>query len=314
MYHDARLDLKLQSLSDAQHRVWFNLLCYASEQGTRGTIAAKSLTVLAIEVARGDTDLLEDTLATLETLDIVQRKNNKVIITHWKERQFASDSSTPRVKKHRQKKSDPPKPDVALVSEVERNTDETLHERFSNTDETLPKRDVTPPDTDTDTDPEADPEQKTKTRDTDLCDPTKTLVLDPPARPSEIPKDLCPPFERIWSQKLPAEVRSALNALDLVPGAKILTTDEDELILLHHDGVPWDQVTLELRRAVERGKPFAYAKATLRNKLRTGEYEPPAPVLASPRASPRPPSPDPVYDATFQYVLSVYERNGGVPQ
>ena len=38
LHTEARNDAKLRSLSDSEHRMWFNLLCFAAEQEKRGTI------------------------------------------------------------------------------------------------------------------------------------------------------------------------------------------------------------------------------------------------------------------------------------
>ena len=72
LYSEARNDAKLRTLSDAEHRVWFNLLCYAAEQKPeRGSIFDFDMDVLAIEVAAGDSDLLIETLKKLSRLRII---------------------------------------------------------------------------------------------------------------------------------------------------------------------------------------------------------------------------------------------------
>jgi hypothetical protein len=71
MFGEARNDAKLRTLSDEQFRVWFGLLCFASEQPTGGTIVGYDDVLLAIEVAGGDTELLQSTLQKLQALRIV---------------------------------------------------------------------------------------------------------------------------------------------------------------------------------------------------------------------------------------------------
>jgi hypothetical protein len=71
LHHEARNDAKLRHLTDAQFRVWFNLLCYASEQPERGTIASDEDQLLALEVSGGDVELMNDTIAKLQSLRIV---------------------------------------------------------------------------------------------------------------------------------------------------------------------------------------------------------------------------------------------------
>src|SRR5690348_18025293 len=80
VYTEARNDAKLRSLSDAQHRVWFNLLCFAAEQPVRGTITSP-LTVLAIEVASGDRALIIDTLTALQVLNCVTVSPCNALVT-----------------------------------------------------------------------------------------------------------------------------------------------------------------------------------------------------------------------------------------
>ncbi len=160
MYNDARTDKKLESLTDSQHRVWFSLICLASEQNDekRGKVPCDNLAILAVEVARGNESLLLETLEKLEALDIIRKKAHYIIFQHWNERQFVSDSSTKRVQKHREKSRSTGKPRPATVSEPERNVSETLQERSSNVAVTAMKRDVTPPD------PETDPQTDTELR------------------------------------------------------------------------------------------------------------------------------------------------------
>lgn len=71
VYYEARTDAKLRSLSDAQFRVWFNLLAYSAEQPVRGEIRGKPDELLAVECAGGDVPLLLDTLQRLAALQCV---------------------------------------------------------------------------------------------------------------------------------------------------------------------------------------------------------------------------------------------------
>lgn len=71
LYVDARNDRKLASLTDGQFRVWFNLLCMAGESKERGTVPRMETDLLALEVAGGDTDLLQGTIDKLVKLQIL---------------------------------------------------------------------------------------------------------------------------------------------------------------------------------------------------------------------------------------------------
>jgi hypothetical protein len=95
LWHEARSDLKLRSLTDAQFRVWFSLLCFASEQPERGTILADDLGLLALEVSGGDIPLLDETLSRLVSLRIVTLVTQNV--TCDERRHIAVTFSSPKV-------------------------------------------------------------------------------------------------------------------------------------------------------------------------------------------------------------------------
>ena len=79
LYHEARSDAKLRLLADDEHRVWFDLLCFSSEQETRGSIATgDDRFPLAVEVAHGDVDLLSRTVARLVKLRIVTDSGDRL--------------------------------------------------------------------------------------------------------------------------------------------------------------------------------------------------------------------------------------------
>jgi hypothetical protein len=153
LYHEARNDAKLRHLTDAQFRVWFNLLCLASEQPDRGTIASMNVKLMALEVAGGDVDLLKETLETLETFHCVSLRfisvsEASICFINFQKRQFQGVSgngktSTDRVRKHREAKR--------LRQHETGETSETPVKR----DETLVKRDETPPDTESEAETES---------------------------------------------------------------------------------------------------------------------------------------------------------------
>ncbi len=136
LYSEARNDAKLESLSDEQFRVWFRLLCFANEQPERGSIAGIDEELLAVEVAKGDVELLQETIQRLVKLRILSVGEDNVRFVNWEKRQFQSDDVTERVRKHRESKRST-------------HEGETLQKRCSNVD-------VTPTDTDTEADTEKD--------------------------------------------------------------------------------------------------------------------------------------------------------------
>ena len=67
-----RVDARLRILTADEHRVWFNLLCYAAEQKpNRGAILNYDMDVLAVEVANGNNELLTQVLYQLSRLRII---------------------------------------------------------------------------------------------------------------------------------------------------------------------------------------------------------------------------------------------------
>lgn len=115
LYAEARTDKKLESLSDAEFRTWFNLLCYASEQPERGVIGDWEPDLLALEVAGGQTALLTETLAHLTRLRIVTVTDEAISFLHWLDRQYDKPSDQPprvreRVARHRAHAGNAPEP------------------------------------------------------------------------------------------------------------------------------------------------------------------------------------------------------------
>lgn len=105
MWNETRTDPKLETLTDAQHRVWHRLLCYASEQETRGVIAYRSIKLLAIQVARGDVDLLNETLMALVELEIIDHTDASIAFLHWINRQYDKPSDAPEATRERKDRS-----------------------------------------------------------------------------------------------------------------------------------------------------------------------------------------------------------------
>ncbi len=102
LYHEARTDRKLAALTDRQHRVWFNLMCLASEQQERGRIAPMGDYLLALEVADGDEEVLNATLCLLVKLHIVSVDDTGVLFINFARRQYDHPSDAPSAAAQRQ--------------------------------------------------------------------------------------------------------------------------------------------------------------------------------------------------------------------
>lgn len=106
VYTEARNDAKLRSLSDAEHRVWFHLLCFAAEQEERGTIKDYDEELLALEVCNADVALLGVTLQKLARFRIIEITKGGVTFCAFNRRQQPKPSDSKervksRVAKHR---------------------------------------------------------------------------------------------------------------------------------------------------------------------------------------------------------------------
>ena len=151
LYSEARNDAKLRSLTDAQHRVWFSLLCYASEMESRGCINTIDRELLAVECAGADTDLLNETIEKLTRLRIVTAEAENVCFVNFMKRQYDKPSATPervaeRVSKHRTTKPEASNavvtPSNAVVTPEKRTYSDT--DLYSDSEE-CQKTDTPPP-------------------------------------------------------------------------------------------------------------------------------------------------------------------------
>src|SRR6478609_9143117 len=97
LHAEARTDAKLESLPDDEFRVWFRLLCLASQQPERGVLAGFSVGLLAVKDAHGDAALLGRTLGSLIELRIIEadQQGNSTRFLHWLERQYDKESDWP---------------------------------------------------------------------------------------------------------------------------------------------------------------------------------------------------------------------------
>src|SRR5687768_13277588 len=81
-------------------RSWINLLCLASMNDPRGDLP--SVEDMAFRL-RKDEDAMNGILVTLSDTGLIEQchETETYLIHNWHERQFESDNSTERVRKHR---------------------------------------------------------------------------------------------------------------------------------------------------------------------------------------------------------------------
>lgn len=132
LYRAALHNPKTVTLSDRQHRCWHNLLLIADDRGElpRARDIACHLRMSVSEVEQLLCELVE-----AELVDVAIDKPNTFRMHDWDTHQYASDTSTDRVRKFRNKSKC--------------NDDETFHETQRNVS-------VTPPDTESETDSDTD--------------------------------------------------------------------------------------------------------------------------------------------------------------
>ena len=99
MYHEMIDDPKISTLTDLQFRLWTELLCLACRVGKGGDLGMNQGAIRH--------QLRKKTLKPFEALfekELIRLSDKgNVVIAKWKNRQFESDTSTPRVRKHRWK-------------------------------------------------------------------------------------------------------------------------------------------------------------------------------------------------------------------
>lgn len=106
MYYEARTDAKLGSLSDAEFRVWFNLLCLAAEgDDERGTVDMSDPFIVAVEVAGGDEELLSRACHALSRLKVIEQRDVTLTFIKFADRQYNKPSDRPEQTAARKRKS-----------------------------------------------------------------------------------------------------------------------------------------------------------------------------------------------------------------
>jgi hypothetical protein len=157
LYDDAINDPKVLRLPEASRWQWVAMLCVASKHD--GTLPQLSDIALLL---RMPTRKAAATLARLREAGLVDETDKGLVPHNWEGRQYKSDTSTERVRKHR-----------AARRNVSADDDETIQQ-------SLALHGATPPETDTEPESEPDPSSLTRqeTRE-ELHDDSADAMLDP---------------------------------------------------------------------------------------------------------------------------------------
>jgi hypothetical protein len=171
---------------------WAVLLCAVNDSPVRGSLYVTELERYSnddvadlLELNIEQTELILKTFIKMDMLEII---DGAYAVKNWGKRQFSSDSSAERVRKHRS------------------NADETLQNSYSNGD-------VTPPDTDTDTDTEIE---------TDI---DREKEEGPDFIPSTSPSAQC---EKIWIEVTGQMCIPLTNRNDVIDAIQAIIRKEEK--------------------------------------------------------------------------------------
>lgn len=147
IYHDLVDDPKVQRLPGETFKFWINLLCLASRSDERGSVNMKAEDIAF--ALRMDDDVVADMLADLLERGLVHENEDMLEIHNWHGRQYESDSSTERVRKHREAKQGRNAPETlqkrsrnvtSSVSVSESASESVLSERFDRFWDAYPRK------------------------------------------------------------------------------------------------------------------------------------------------------------------------------
>jgi hypothetical protein len=123
-YNDALNDPKVQCLSGDLFKAWVNLLCLASKQS--GILPTISEIAYCLRLSPEAAQATVTSLGQRELLDCGE--DGRWHPHNWKNRQSKSDNSTPRVQKHRLKRSRNGK-ETAQVTDIDREREKEFSPR-----------------------------------------------------------------------------------------------------------------------------------------------------------------------------------------
>lgn len=103
MHHELLNDPKVQTLSDAEFKMYINLLCLASQRGENGDLGNVSDICFALRETK---EAFHERFIALHQRGLIvtnETDGETFHIPKWRKRQYISDTSTDRVRKHRKR-------------------------------------------------------------------------------------------------------------------------------------------------------------------------------------------------------------------
>lgn len=120
LYNDVVNDPKVQRLPAETFRGWINILCIASKNdGVLPCIEDIAFTL------RMDESAATELISALQTAGLIEQTEAGAAPHKWRDRQFKSDTSTDRVKRHRAKRHETERNVTCNVSETASETDQS---------------------------------------------------------------------------------------------------------------------------------------------------------------------------------------------
>jgi hypothetical protein len=115
LWHDARTDPKLRTLTDFEFRMWFNLLLYSSEQEERGVVSLTDKDEVCLQIGLlyeggddgcGDanTDALDSIVKVLVRRRLAVLDDGSLVFPAFVERQYENPSDRPEAVRERKRK------------------------------------------------------------------------------------------------------------------------------------------------------------------------------------------------------------------
>jgi hypothetical protein len=100
-YHEALDDLKVQELPPFDFKGWVNILNVGSRNSPRGQLPPLAQLAFMLRLSAEETKTLCARLVERGLLE--WQEDGRLVIHAWAQRQYESDLSTPRVRRHREK-------------------------------------------------------------------------------------------------------------------------------------------------------------------------------------------------------------------
>lgn len=122
LFTEARNDRKLDRLTDREFRIWFKLLCLASEEEPRGVFDLSDPMALAIEVSKANENHLVSAVEKMKTVRLIDLDGSYGYFPAFADRQYAAGgnpSEAPDARNERSRRFRAAKRDATTCNDVQ---------------------------------------------------------------------------------------------------------------------------------------------------------------------------------------------------